>query len=162
MFEALHVVQTLVAPVVVISANGLLCLALYNRMSVVIGRARTINKERFDLIASVASTDNELAEPLVARIHTLDELGHQLYDRAKLIRGSLLCLMATVLFMLLCSLALGLEPLWAPLGITALGLFVLGIAVMMVGVLFAMRELQIALDPLLFEHDRLEESQNGG
>ena len=48
MHEALQTIQSFVAPVVMISANGLLCLAFYNRMAAVIHRTREINRERFE------------------------------------------------------------------------------------------------------------------
>ena len=40
MAGAVDVIHALVAPVVIISANGLLCLSLYNRMAAVVGRLR--------------------------------------------------------------------------------------------------------------------------
>jgi hypothetical protein len=161
MQEPLQTVQTFVAPVVVISANGLLALALYNRLAALIGRSRTINKERFDLSARLSGPSSPPeasgeAAHLRKRIHVLDELGHQLFSRGRLIRDALLSLMAAVLCMLGCSLALGLASLWDPLGWAALILFVAGILVMAAGVIKAVQELRVALSPLLFEHDMME------
>ena len=43
------------APVVLISANGLICLALYNRLAVVVGRVRSFSRERFDSLSALGS-----------------------------------------------------------------------------------------------------------
>ena len=161
MFPVIETVHTFVAPVVMISANGLLCLAFYNRLGSVVNRSRAINKERFDLTARLSVMSQEETSPADAahverRIDALDELGHQLYERAHLLRSSLICLLLSVLAMLACSLALGLSPLGEALAWAALAFFVVGALVMMLGVLTAIRELHAALDPLLYEHDRLE------
>ena len=65
-----------------VSANGLLCLAFYNRLSSLANRSRAMNKERFDLVAQLSALKTKGAtglepEHLELRIATLDELGHQ-------------------------------------------------------------------------------------
>lgn len=161
MFPALETIQSFVAPVVVISANGLLCLAFYNRMASVISRLRTINKERFDLharLSTLTDDDPDSAHPgyLKHRVEILDELGHQLFDRVRVIRDSLIFLLVTVLCMLGCSLALGLAPAFPQMGSVALVLFVSGVVIMILGVARAIQELRMTLSTLLFEHDMLE------
>lgn len=162
MLEELPTIQQLVAPVAVISANGLLCLALYNRLAAVVSRSRTLNKERFELSIRRSALKPEEAGVEVAhlehRIHTLDELGHQLYERLHYIRDALIYLLLAVLAMLGCSLAIGLAAIAGPFGGVALGLFAIGIVVMMLGVAKAIQELRVALSPLLFEHEMIERS----
>jgi hypothetical protein len=167
MLEALQTIQSFVAPVVMISANGLLCLAFYNRLAAVVHRVREINKERFDLAARLVAIGRQPPDPteaahLEGRVAVLDELGHQLFDRARLIRDALVCLLLAVVAMLACSLALGLGSLSEVLEWVALTCFVVGTVVMMGGVVRAIQELWLALDPLRFEHDMLEQpSENG-
>lgn len=161
MFPALETVQSFVAPVVVISANGLLCLAFYNRMTSVITRLRTINKERFDLharlLAMAADTpDSSHASHLRHRVEILDSLGHQLFERVRVIRDSLIFLLVAVLCMLSCSLALGLAPALPRMGSVALALFVSGVVIMILGVARAIQELRMTLSTLVFEHEMLE------
>jgi hypothetical protein len=161
MLPALDTIQSFVAPVVMISANGLLCLAFYNRLSALMNRSRTINKERFDLVTRLAVIADRAEQAIEAahlrrRIDILDELGHRLFDRAWLIRGTLVCLLVAVVCMLACSLALGLSPLGAGLAWAALALFVAGAVVMMIGVVMAIQELRITLEPLLYEHEQME------
>jgi hypothetical protein len=174
MFPAIETIQTFVAPVVMISADGLLALAFYNRLVAIVNRSRAINRERFELIARLAAAPFNSAagqgsalggeHALVERrIEALDELGHRLYGRARLMRDSLICLLASVQCMLACSLALGLSSLGSALAWAALTFFVAGNLVMMLGVVKAIRELRGALEPLLLEHQRLEppEEQEG-
>lgn len=157
----LETVQTFVAPVVMISANGLLLLALYNRLGAVISRSRTLNRERFELVARLATLERreDPSESLHMRrrIEVLDEVGHQLYERARWLRGTLACLLVSVLLMLGCSLALGLSPLAAAVGWAALALFVAGVLAMGGGIVLALQELRLSLEPLLWEHERMEE-----
>lgn len=164
MFPALETIQSFVAPVVMISANGLLCLAFYNRISAVVSRSRTINRERFDLVARLSARSCEpAASPEVAhirrRVEILDELGHQLYDRAWWLRGTLVCLLVSVQFMLACSLALGLARLGSGFAWSALVFFVAGALAMLLGIFLAICELAATLNPLLFEHERMEDQQ---
>ena len=163
MWDHLPTIQTLVAPIAVISADGLLCLALYNRMAAVIGRSRNINRERFELSARLSAADPSVADPpetahIERRLHVLDELGHQLFDRVRYVRDSLVCLLVAVLLMLGCSLAIGLTAVVAWFHRIALALFVLGVLVMMLGIVKAIQELWIALSPVLFEHEMMERS----
>jgi hypothetical protein len=155
-------IQGLVAPVVLISANGLICLALYNnRLAAVTSRARAFHKEWFDLFARLSGM--EPAEQaagdgrhLADRIKILDEMGHRLIVRARLLRDSLFCLLLSVLLLLACSLGLGVPLVMPYVEWPAIVLFYLGVLVMMAGIVLAMLELRSALDPLLMEHQMIE------
>lgn len=52
--DAVHTIQLLVAPVVMISAAGLVCLALYNRLATIVGRIRAIHKEEIDTLSRMS------------------------------------------------------------------------------------------------------------
>jgi hypothetical protein len=158
----LETIQSFVAPVVMVSANGLLCLAFYNRLSALANRSRAMNKERFDLVAQLSALRVKGAaglepEHLELRIATLDQIGHQLYDRARWIRCTLMGLLISVLCMLACSLSLGLATLLEAVAAIVPWLFVAGILSMMVGVLAAIVELGRTLQPLLFEHEQIDD-----
>jgi hypothetical protein len=158
----LEVIQSFVAPVVMVSANGLLCLAFYNRLSALASRSRAMNKERFDLVAQLLALRAKGAvglepEHLELRIATLDEIGHQLFDRARWIRRTLMSLLISVLCMLACSLCLGLSTLAEAIAAIAPWLFVAGIISMMIGILAAIEELRRSLRPLLFEHEQIDD-----
>ena len=102
MLAHLETIQSFVAPVVMVSANGLLCLAFYNRLSALANRIRAMNKERFELVAQLSALRAKGAEGLEPehlelRIATLDKIGHQLFDRARWIRRTLMSLLVSVL-----------------------------------------------------------------
>jgi hypothetical protein len=161
MSTAFQIIQLLVAPVIVISANGLLCLALYNRLAGIVGRSRTLNKERFDLSSQLPAVDQASlqtpeAKHLTRRMSTIDELGHRLFEHARLVRHALICLLATVQCMICSSLFLGLSVRWTSVEWVAVVFFVAGLGVMFLGILFAMRELGDVLDPLQYEHRQIE------
>ena len=162
MLPHLETIQSFVAPVVMVSANGLLCLAFYNRLSALANRSRAMNKERFDLVAELSAlrtkgTEGLESEHLELRIATLDELGHQLYDRARWICRTLMSLLISVLCMLACSLCLGLANVAETIAAVAPWLFVAGIIAMMAGILAAIEELRRSLKPLLFEHEQIDD-----
>lgn len=76
---------------------------------------------------------------------TLEEQVEHLMARARLVRAALVCLLATILSMLLCSLAIGLSLVWDDAAYVALAVFLLGVLVEATGVVLAILELRIAL-----------------
>lgn len=151
------IIQLLVAPVVMISAGGLIALALYNRLAAIVSRSRAFHRERHEAIRRLsahgldAQTSSEAAE-LRRRVLVLDGQIPRVLRRARMIRTGLLWLLGSVLAMLACSLALGLSLLWPAAAWAALGLFVAGVVCAMLCVILAMRELVRALEPAVLEH----------
>ena len=157
-----QLLQGCVVHAVIISANALLCLALYNRLTAVLSRLRAMNQERFELSAKTTSIEVQRQCPghldkLRRRTEALDQQVALLYRRAALIRTSLVWLLVTVQCMIACSLALGLATLGGLTGTicswAAVALFVAGMAVMMLGVGRAIQDLLITLDALQFEQE---------
>jgi len=161
MNPALQIIQFLIAPVVMISANGLICLAFYNRMGAVMGRTRAFHKERYDLAARLASLDTEEYREEAAhvrrRMRVLGQLCDRMVMRARLLRNSLWLLLTTILFMLGCSIDLGLLPYWPHIGWLAPLLFVAGVVAMAAGVGLAMLELGYSISALKFEGEMMSE-----
>lgn len=162
MLTHLEIIQSSVAPVVMVSANGLLCLAFYNRLSSLANRSRAMNKERFDLAAQLStqqaeSTGGHEAERLERRIATLDEVGHQIFARAKWTRGTLLGLLISILAMLACSLCLAIGAAVPAIAFLAPCLFVGGTLAMMAAIVAAIEELRRTLRPLWFEHAQMDD-----
>ena len=164
--QAVETIHLLVAPVVLVSACGLLCLALYNRLTAVVGRIRTINKEAVDAVARLSlagvvpptklSSKERSARRLRDRVVTLDEQVDHLMSRARLVRAAIVCLLFVVMSMLVCSLALGLSLFARWFAMVALGAFAAGIFVMIAAVVLALLELRVALVPAALEHAALD------
>ena len=158
MTDILDAIKVAVGPVVMISAAGMMCLALYNRLAVIVARVRAFNKERLDERARIEKTgDMNTARTLEARLTLLDAQVNQLLTRARLVRGALAFLLTTIFCMLLCSASLALSALFAPAVNAAVTFFALGIILAMCGVICALRELARAIDPVAVEHSSLYE-----
>jgi hypothetical protein len=159
--SALQTVQFLVAPVVMISANGLFSLALYNRLAAIVSRARVFHKEHFDALRNLSAAppetcDGQGTRQLQKRVTALEYQSRRVLRRARLVRDALIYLLASVLCMLSCSLALGLSTVVANLDALVLLLFCLGVLSMMVAAALAIAELAASLEPVTAEAVSLE------
>lgn len=156
----LHAIQLLVAPVVMISAGGLICLALYNRLSTLVARARVFHKERFEVVGRLADASMGEAERdrLNLRVKLLDEQVARILSRGRLVRKALICLMVMVLFMLGCSLSLGLTIITTSAAGLTMGLFLAGVVMMGAAMVFAMIELMRSLEPVEMEQAVLRQA----
>jgi hypothetical protein len=146
-----------VGPIIVISACGLLCLAFYNRLAAVVTRLRSFQRERLHEQEALARQRTGDQPDAIAAVRHQELLGalqvqtQHVTRRARLIRRTLLCLLLTIAFLSLCSMAVGLSILWPGLIYVAAPLFVLGLGLLLVGVIFAMIEMKYALDPVELE-----------
>jgi hypothetical protein len=134
-----------------------LCLAFYNRLSGLVARLRLFHRERLKEQEELGR-HRTAAEPdpaAVTRHHEmLESLEMQTTDimnRARLIRRALSCFLLTIACLSICSLVLGLSVLWPRLMIASVVCFIIGMTLLVVGVIFAMRELYRALQPVELE-----------
>lgn len=163
--DVVKTIQLLVAPVIMISANGLICLALYNRLAAIVSRTRTFHKERFDAISNLSALP--LEEQTGQRARALRRRGVELelqvkriLRRAKLLRGALMLLMGAVISMLLCSMSLGLTVILESLVWLPLALFFTGTMMMIGASLLALLELAGALEPVMAEGDSVDDGNS--
>ncbi len=162
--EVVRSIQLLMAPVVIISATGLLGLAFYNRLAAIVSRARTFNKERFDVLTRLSSlpesTPKAVALQLESRYQTLQKQETMIIVRAGNIRNALICLLLSVFCMLWCIALLGASLLLAQaasfLPIAACIAFGIGLMALMNTVVFALTELWHSLDPVMIEKSHLD------
>jgi hypothetical protein len=151
-----------VAPVVIISATALLCLAFYNRLAAIVGRLRAVQRERLAMnerIAALSPHEIERAEALrhTCVLENLAEQSARILRRAHLIRATLLCFLGTIAALILSSLLNGLTAVWAG-GVLAVALcFIVGMLLLLGGIICAAAELLIALSPAELESDVVDE-----
>lgn len=155
-----------VAPVVVVSACGLLCLALYNRLAAVVARLRMFERERIATLTALAEKQAAgQGEGMAARRDrrllriTEEQIGKVTY-RAVLLQRALLLLLGSICAMLACSLLSGLAMLWQPVMYGALVGFTSGVLLMLCGVGYAIAEMRRALDPVRLEESAVDELAN--
>jgi hypothetical protein len=147
-----------VGPIIVISACGLLCLAFYNRLAAVVTRMRTFHREQLHEQEALAAArrgsgaDSEMAE--VRHQELLGMLSVQIEHvsrRARLIRRTLAALLLTIALLAACSLAVGLSAIDERFIYAAVPLFVAGLLLVIVAMIFALLELRYAFEPVDLE-----------
>ena len=157
----LEVIQPILAPAVMFSAGGLVCLAQFARFNAIIGQIRTFDRERLAILQDMANEDPELRELLLARVTGLEVQSDTVLAHAVTVRNALRCLVGGILLMVLCSLSVGASLIFAPLSVVAIGLFVLGLVSTFIGLCLVLAELRVSLVPLEIENDNLKRLRRG-
>lgn len=150
-----QVIQQLVAPAVMISACGLLCLAQYNRLAAIVARLRQFHHERFEIYESMSTSEESEKQLLTARFEGIGEQADHILQRARTIRNGLICLVGCILCMLASSLAIGLSLTIESVQPVVVGLFILGVLSMTAAMVFALAELRASLKEVEYEHERI-------
>jgi hypothetical protein len=143
--DASHLLSVSVNPVVLISACGLVTLALYNRLGSILARIRAFHQQKLDLLNNLHKHES------VEQVMLLDMLDSQIEcvtEKASMIQKGLYCLLMSITAFLICSLLVGAIVLHEWIGIAALGMGFLGESLFLVGVGWAMREMRLSLTPL--------------
>lgn len=148
-----RMVASSVSPVVVISASALLSLALYNRLAAIISRLRAVQRERLHIQEHLESCHGDAADLNQKVLQGLADQTLHIRSRARLIRNSLLCLLAAIASLVLCSLFTGIMTLYESVTPAAAAFFILGILLVLASVTFAATELIRALAPAELETD---------
>lgn len=137
-------IPLMVAPVVIISACGLLCLAFYNRYSFLVARLRGFQKESIEL----AMKKEKGKKKLLDHLHQQIEL---LFKRAYSLRFCLLFLILAIFSEVSSCLIIGFNLLYGVAESFVLLFFFLGLFLMLIALLGAMRELFLSLHPVRVE-----------
>ena len=140
-----HLLSVSVTPVVLISACGLVTLALYNRLGTILARIRAFHQQKIELLKNLH--EHEVVEQQML----MDMLDSQIVGvtgKARVIQKGLYCLLAAIAAFLLCSLCVGVTELHEWVGLVALAMFFLGLSLFLVGLGWAMWELKLSLSPL--------------
>jgi Protein of unknown function (DUF2721) len=164
MVGTVEIIHTLVAPVVMISAQGLICLALYNRLAAVVGRLRVFSRENFDAQTrlddlSPEQQEGALARRLRARMAALNGQYSGVLRRARLLRKALILLQTAVLAMLICTMVLGLSLALPGVEGWSLVPFFAGVLATAGAIVLSIRELAVALDPVRAERAALRKER---
>lgn len=157
----IEVIQPFLAPAVMFSAGGLLCLAQFARFTAVMAQVRAFNRERLAVLGQVGEAEPKQRELLIQRAQGLEHQAKTVLAHAATVRNALRFLVGGILLMVLCSLTVGASLVVAALGVAALGLFVLGLVSTLAGLCLVLAELRVSLDVLKFEHDNLSRLGRG-
>jgi len=157
-----EIISSAVVPVVIISACGLLCLTFYNRLSVVVARLRTLQRERLAeykvfLRVEEDGEDERAKGESEQFLNFLEEQTTQVLKRARYIRNCLYSILSAIICLILTSLTIGLSLMFPWLDYIVLGFFVIGLWLVFLGLIFAMAEIRIALHPVRMESGFVQE-----
>ncbi len=148
-----HLLSASVAPVVLISACGLITLALYNRLGAILARIRAFHQQKIEVLEG-RSPRNSKDQKL--RLEMMDTQISKVTAKAKMIQKGLFCLLGSCLAFLLCSFFSGMSVLVQSFGIAALSSYVVGLTCFGSGLCWAVYELMHSLSPLEEESAYLE------
>ena len=153
----IELIESIITPVVMISANGLIYMALNNRLAFVTSRVRAFHEERFTIFEHYQDKKEPLREEVSSRFEGVHLQAEALLHRANLLRVSLLFNLGCSASMLFCSLAIGLSFFGQPFVVLAISLFILGILMALPSILIAAVEMRNSLNEASLEHARLSE-----
>jgi len=144
-------IQATIAPAVLISACGLLCLVIQSRYGRVIDRIRIFNREHFELRRSKSSS--KYGVDYEKRIEEIKVQVSMLAKRGNYLKLSLFSLFSGILsfiltsFLILSAYLLEISELY-PIVIAT---FSVGLLLIIVGVLYAVREVAISYSAVIHE-----------
>jgi hypothetical protein len=151
--DAYRLLSVSVTPVVLISACGLITLALYNRLNSIVARIRAFQQEKVGLLAEMGGQDEGKRSGLLVMVDTQIA---RVTAKAKAIQKSLYCLLCAVLAFLVCCVLSAAVALHESVGVVLLTTHVAGLLLFVAGVGWALRELTLSLSPLEEESAYLE------
>ena len=152
----MELIQSLLAPVVMISACGLLCLAQFARLTAITGRIRVFNHERLMIRTEITQcSDASRQGVLRERASGLKLQVERLLSHAYMVQRALMFLVSCIICMVLSSLTFGLAVLWKPASIGAIVLFVMGLLFVLAGMITVLLELRQACRLVAFETENI-------
>ncbi len=157
----IEVIQPFLAPAVMFSAGGLLCLSQFARFTAILAQVRTFNRERLSALQEADRAEAERRVLLLQRAQGLEHQAGRVLAHAVTVKNALRFLVGGILLMVLCSLTIGASLAFAPIGVAALALFVLGLVSTFAGLCLVLAELRVSLEVIEFEHDNLSRLRRG-
>ena len=157
----LEAIQPFLAPAVMFSAGGLLCLAQFARFTAIVALVRAFNRERLTALHEADRAEPERRELLLQRVQGLELQAERVLAHPVTVKNALRFLVGGILLMVLCSLTVGASLLWTPLEVAALILFVLGLMSTFAGLCLVLAELRVSLVVIEFEHENLSRLRQG-
>jgi hypothetical protein len=150
--DAARVINGILAPSLMISACGLLILALQARYSHLIDRIRLLNEERRGL--KQVAPPSEVAD----RIASIRSQVLILLSRAKFVRNSVFALYSAILCFVASSIAIGARLVFGfgPGPAVWLALFLVGMVAVLVGAIYALKDVSSAFTVAQLEVEDLE------
>ena len=131
MNTASELIQIMLAPGIMISACGLLLLGMNNKYSLVVNRIRLLKEEK--------RSSNHQEQNQNPRHGSIDLQVNKLFYRIALIRNAVFSYSVAVALFIISSVLIGLNKINSPVELNTLviGFFLMGMACVFAGILFA-------------------------
>lgn len=151
-----EIISSSVVPVVIISACGLLCLAFYNRLSVIVARLRSLQRERLAEYKEIFHLEDKVGHENKKKeaeqyLHFLEGQTAYVLKRARYLRNCIFCMISCICSLVLTSLFIGLSVAYVRFDYAVLVFFILGMFLLLYGLIFAVMEIRISLRPIQME-----------
>jgi len=140
--NAQQILSVSVTPVVLISACGLITLALYNRLGAILARIRAIHQQKLDLLKG-RKLENGLDQRQLLKL--IDTQSAQATDKARMLQRGLACLLGACLAFLISSFLTAGSVVFQSLGLLALITHFVGLALFASGLIWALKEINRSL-----------------
>jgi hypothetical protein len=139
-FSIVEVIQLMLAPGLMISACGLLLLAMNNKYSLVVNRIRLLNEEKRRFIAKAGEREFSYEENI--RLESISIQLRALAFRVKLVRNAVLFYTVAVALFVITSLFIGIQYLFElqTLSYLITLFFLIGMVCVLSGVIYAAYE----------------------
>jgi hypothetical protein len=146
-----QVIQLMLAPGLMISACGLLLLAMNNKYSLVVNRIRLLNEEKRKFISKVSGKDFNYEETI--RLESILLQIKKLALRARLVRNAVLSYTIAVALFVITSLLIGIKFIFdiEKIGSLITALFLIGMISVLTGVIYAAYETLKGYEIIQFE-----------
>ena len=146
-----QIIQLMLAPGLMISACGLLLLAMNNKYSLVVNRIRLLNEERRRFLIKTGGKNSTYEETI--RLESISQQISALLIRVKLVRNAVLSYTIAIAFFVLTSLLIGLQFILSGLLLTTIIilLFLLGMISVVCGIFYAAYETKKGYDIVQLE-----------
>lgn len=144
-----NVIQSMLAPSVMISCSALLLLSLIPRLSRVVDRIRALNQEKIS-IAKKPNRDDIEQE----RFDSIEHQGEMLAHRARLLKRSSGATLLAIFLFVITSVLIGISyVLKVNMVALTIGAFLVGMVIILGGVAFAYLEIRISHDTIKEEFE---------
>lgn len=153
MATATQLLSTSFTPIVLISACGLITPSLYSRLGELLSRIRLVHHQKIELLKNLHEHEFDEQQMLM---DMLDSQSEQITDKARMVKNGLNSLLTAIAAFLFCSVLTGAEELNDWIATAALGMWILGVLLFIVGLSWAMWELSLSLEPLEAEKQHLK------
>ena len=155
-------IELLLAPAVLIPACALLAMSTSARLSAILARVRDLHRQRLEAYALDDDISERRKQVRKLRLEGLEVQAHDLIRRAQLTRLALQLIYASIAALLASSLALGAALAWPSFANVSQVMFGVGLALLFVAVMVAMRDVSRALRWVQYEHERIAGLDAGG